>query len=83
MPQSNHSVLVNAFRPAQEVDDPRYFAGRARQVADLTDALHLMGSTPLIYGARGLGKTSLAIQMMRIAQGAVQPATSMALFKNS
>ena len=72
MPRSNHSVLVNAFRPAQEVDDPKFFAGRARQVADLTDALHLIGSTPLIYGARGLGKTSLAFQMMRIAQGAVE-----------
>jgi Cdc6-like AAA superfamily ATPase len=72
MPQNNYSILVNAFRPAQEVDDPKFFAGRARQIADLTDALHLMGSTPLIYGARGLGKTSLALQMMRIAQGAVE-----------
>ena len=72
MPPSNHSVLVNTFRPAQEVADPRFFAGRARQIADLTDALHLAGSTPLIYGARGLGKTSLAFQMMRIAQGAVE-----------
>jgi hypothetical protein len=72
MPRSKHSVLVNAFRPAQEVDDPKFFAGRARQIADLTDALHLIGSTPLIYGARGLGKTSLALQMMGIAQGAVE-----------
>lgn len=72
MPRSTHSVLVNAFRPAQEVSDPRFFAGRTRQVADLTDALHLIGSTPLIYGARGLGKTSLALQMMRIAQGAIE-----------
>ena len=72
MPRSNHSVLVNAFRPAQEVDDPKFFAGRARQIADLTDALHLVGSTPLIYGDRGLGKTSLALQMMGIAQGAVE-----------
>jgi Cdc6-like AAA superfamily ATPase len=72
MPRNNHSVLINAFRPAQEVDDPKLFAGRARQVADLTDALHLIGSTPLIYGARGLGKTSLAFQMMRIAQGSVE-----------
>jgi Cdc6-like AAA superfamily ATPase len=72
MPQSNHSVLVNAFRPAREVDDPRFFAGRTRQIADLTDALHLIGCTPLIYGARGLGKTSLALQMMGIARGAVE-----------
>jgi Cdc6-like AAA superfamily ATPase len=72
MPRSNHSVLVNAFRPAREVDDPNFFAGRSRQIADLTDALHVDGSTPLIYGARGLGKTSLALQMSLIAQGGVQ-----------
>jgi hypothetical protein len=72
MPRSNHSVIMNAFRPAHEVDDPSFFAGRARQIADLADALHVVGSTPLIYGARGLGKTSLALQMMGIAQGAVE-----------
>jgi Cdc6-like AAA superfamily ATPase len=72
MPRSNHSILVNAFRPAQEVDDPNFFAGRTRQIAELTDALHLIGSTPLIYGDRGLGKTSLALQMRLIAEGSVQ-----------
>jgi AAA ATPase domain len=72
MPQSRYTILMNAFRPAQEVDDPSFFAGRAREVARLTDALHLIGSTPLIYGDRGLGKTSLAVQIMRIAVGDVQ-----------
>jgi len=71
MPESRHSVLMNAFRPAQSVSEPEFFAGRAKQVAELTDALHVIGSTPLIYGDRGLGKTSLAIQMRYIAEGAV------------
>ena len=60
---------MNAFRPAREVDDPDFFAGRASQVKQLTDALHVTGSSPIIYGARGLGKTSLAVQMKYIAMG--------------
>ncbi len=72
MPQSRYTILMNAFRPAQEVDDPSIFAGRAKEVARLTDALHQMGSVPLIYGDRGLGKTSLAFQMMLIALGEVE-----------
>jgi Cdc6-like AAA superfamily ATPase len=72
MPQSRHTVLMNAFRPAQSVDEPRFFAGRAKQVTELTDALHVVGSTPLIYGDRGLGKTSLAFQLRHIAEGSVE-----------
>jgi Cdc6-like AAA superfamily ATPase len=36
---------------------------------ELTDALHTTGSCPLIFGDRGLGKTSLAIQGQLIAMG--------------
>ena len=64
--------LLNAFRPASEVDDPQLFAGRQAQVLDLTDALHSIGTAPIIYGHRGLGKSSLALQMMRIAMGDVE-----------
>ena len=69
MQRSRHSVLLNAFRPAKEMDDPDSFAGRADQVKRLTDALHIPGSCPIIYGNRGLGKTSLALQAMYIAEG--------------
>jgi Cdc6-like AAA superfamily ATPase len=69
MSRSQHSILLNAFRPAKEVDDPEFFAGRAHEVAQLTDALHVVGSCPIIYGDRGLGKTSLALQMKYIAMG--------------
>jgi Cdc6-like AAA superfamily ATPase len=67
--RSRHSVLLNAFRPAKKMDDPAFFAGRADQVKQLTDSLHIPGSCPVIYGNRGLGKTSLATQAMYIAEG--------------
>lgn len=69
---SQRKVLVNAFRPATEVDDPALFAGRERQVRQLADSLHVLGSVPLIYGHRGLGKSSLALQLARIAMGDVE-----------
>jgi hypothetical protein len=68
----NRADLLNAFRPASEVDDPQLFAGRQEQVEKLTDALHTIGSVPIIYGHRGLGKSSLALQMQRIAMGDVE-----------
>jgi hypothetical protein len=63
---------MNAFRPAAELDDPERFAGRSKQVRELADALHAVGSTPLIYGERGLGKSSLALQLRLIAMGNVE-----------
>lgn len=69
---ASRKTLMNAFRPAKEVDDPSLFAGREQQVRSLTDALHIEGSVPLIYGHRGLGKSSLALQIARIAVGDVE-----------
>ncbi|MCB2177842.1 MAG: ATP-binding protein [Actinomycetales bacterium] len=63
------SALVNAFLPSQEIDDPDRFVGRRPQVEELTDVLRVSGSVPLIFGPRGLGKSSLAHQMRRIAEG--------------
>ncbi|MBF4577478.1 P-loop NTPase fold protein [Frondihabitans sp. VKM Ac-2883] len=64
--------LLNAFTPSESVDDPFRFSGRASEVRDLADSLQTVGSVPLIYGQRGLGKSSLALQLSRIAQGDVE-----------
>ncbi|WP_445256596.1 hypothetical protein [Nocardioides aurantiacus] len=66
------SELMNAFQPATELEDPERFAGRERQVRELADALHVVGSVPLIYGDRGLGKSSLALQLRLIAMGDIE-----------
>ena len=64
--------LMNAFQPATELDDPERFAGRSRQVRELSDSLRGTGTVPLIFGDRGLGKSSLALQIRRIAMGDVE-----------
>jgi Cdc6-like AAA superfamily ATPase len=69
---SRSNLLTNAFHPGKELDDPGLFAGRSHQVIQLAQALHTEGSCPIIYGDRGLGKSSLALQAQRIAMGDVE-----------
>lgn len=51
------------------MDDPSLFAGRSEQIEEIARALHSAGACPIIYGDRGLGKSSLALQGIRIALG--------------
>jgi AAA+ ATPase superfamily predicted ATPase len=52
-----------------EMDDPSRFAGRTKELISLAEALHVDGACPLIYGSRGLGKSSLALQVLLMATG--------------
>ena len=52
-----------------EVDLPSLFAGRRDQVIQAVSSLHTHGEVPIIFGDRGLGKSSLAVQLQRIALG--------------
>ncbi len=64
--------VINCFQPASAIAEPQRFAGRKEAISALTDALYTDGSCPIIYGERGLGKTSLAHQIERIALGDVE-----------
>lgn len=68
MSLSRHDI-INAFTPSHEVEDPELFAGRREQLLQVLDALHENMSVPLVYGERGLGKSSLAVQLGLIARG--------------
>jgi Cdc6-like AAA superfamily ATPase len=48
------------FRPMAPIDDARLFAGRLKQISDLLDVIYQRGAHAILYGERGLGKTSLA-----------------------
>ncbi|MGI8666894.1 MAG: hypothetical protein ACR2N4_12815 [Jatrophihabitans sp.] len=69
---TDFTILSNAFQPATELQDPERFAGRSKQIRELATSLHTVGATPLIYGDRGLGKSSLAVQLQLIAMGNVE-----------
>ena len=49
-----------AFTPASPVSEDELFAGRIGQVRRVIDAINQTGLHAIIYGERGVGKTSLA-----------------------
>jgi Cdc6-like AAA superfamily ATPase len=52
--------VANAFRPSAPVDQARLFAGRLDEVSEVVNAVMQRGQHAIIYGERGVGKTSLA-----------------------
>jgi hypothetical protein len=66
------AALSNAFCPGDALDEPSLFTGRQDQIIQLGQYLHTRGVCPVVYGPRGLGKSSLALQAQRIAQGHVK-----------
>ncbi len=48
------------FKPKTPVDDDKLFAGRLNQVNTLLDVVYEPGGHAIIFGERGVGKTSLA-----------------------
>lgn len=48
------------FRPAAPIDTADLFAGRIDQVQQLVEVVYQPGAHAIVYGERGVGKTSLA-----------------------
>lgn len=63
--------ILSAFQPAKEISDPKRFAGRKDQLEKGAELL-LAKEHIFIYGARGIGKSSLAKQLEIIASGNVE-----------
>lgn len=59
---------VNAFTPGNEIADPMRFSGRDEQLQSLATALESEGAQIVIYGYRGIGKSSLARQLECMSQ---------------
>lgn len=52
--------LGQIFKPATPINRADLFAGRRRQVQDVVDAINQESQHIILYGERGVGKTSLA-----------------------
>ena len=59
----------NLFKPKKPIDDDKLFAGRLPQINQLLEATYEEGGHAIIFGERGVGKTSLA----RILEKKVAP----------
>jgi len=60
----NWTALANevaqVFSPGAPIDESDLFAGRVEQLRDLINAVNQRGQHAIIFGERGVGKTSLA-----------------------
>lgn len=54
------SILKSIFRPASPTDDPELFKGREQELSRVLSTVQELGQHAVIYGERGVGKTSLA-----------------------
>ena len=48
------------FKPKTPIDDDQLFSGRIKQINDILDAVYEDGGHAIIFGERGVGKTSLS-----------------------
>lgn len=67
--KSTISQIENAFQPAREINDADRFAGRKSAIGDAYYALISIGANIAIVGNRGIGKTSLARQVINMGNG--------------
>jgi Cdc6-like AAA superfamily ATPase len=59
-PHEREPELMRSFSPASPINDATLFAGRKEQRRDVRQAIHQRGQHVLVFGERGVGKTSLA-----------------------
>ena len=63
----NEATPHTAFTPAKEVQDIDRFAGRSKELGSLATALQSDGAQLVLYGQRGIGKSSIARILTRMA----------------
>lgn len=66
--------IGKVFNPAAPVEQQALFAGRIEQIKTLFDAINQRGQHAIIYGERGVGKTSLANILQQLLATAGQRA---------
>jgi phosphoribosylcarboxyaminoimidazole (NCAIR) mutase len=67
---SARARLRDAFTPSRPVQDPRMFAGRTETLRTLIRAIEDMRLHVVVYGERGIGKTSLLHLLTQLAREA-------------
>ena len=65
-----HNKLSDIFRPGAPVNSKQLFSGRQGQVDDVINATFQPGQHVVMFGERGVGKTSLAKTLVDMLKGA-------------
>jgi hypothetical protein len=62
-------LVAEAFRPAAPIDRRALFSGRFDEIGELYSVVSQPGQHAVIYGERGVGKTSLAVVVAELLRG--------------
>lgn len=54
------AISRRVFQPTNPINEDRLFAGRIPQISSLIDVIYQPGAHAILFGERGVGKTSLA-----------------------
>jgi len=68
-PNEKHNLIAKiakSFSPSAPIDKKALFAGRASPILEAINAFHQRGQHVVIFGERGVGKTSLANVLLEI-----------------
>lgn len=65
--------LSNVFTPHRPIDLPEFLAGRVEVLYRAQDAVNTSGLHVILYGDRGIGKTSVARVLARLVQDPSRP----------
>jgi hypothetical protein len=60
------SGVRNIFTPHSPIDDISHFFGREEEASRFVSVINTQGQHVLVYGDRGVGKTSLAITTCKV-----------------
>jgi hypothetical protein len=63
------TMLGEVFRPSAPITDQQLFAGRNHELFSVVEAIQSVGQHAVIFGERGVGKTSLARVAMQTQRG--------------
>ena len=83
--QERLRLVGEVFRPAAPIDRRSLFSGRFEQIGELFAIVGQPGQHAVIYGERGVGKTSLAVlaatayTLGREVQASTQPSVCVRL----
>lgn len=73
------AALSKVFKPSAPTDDPELFRGRGHELAALASAMQEEGQHAIVFGERGVGKTSLAYMGAAVFQEATPGGLSVRL----